>query len=123
VLNAEHRFVLTAFSPVLFNLTMIAVLAVLLIWRHDALFSATVIAGAVGVAGRLQMLVLVQRRPWRDGVATPIRIAFDPQIRAFFRRGIPGMIANAGPQFLIVGGAIIASSSPAAVSWLYSPTA
>jgi putative peptidoglycan lipid II flippase len=29
------------------------------------------------------------------------------------------MIANAGPQFLIVGGAIIASSSPAAVSWLY----
>jgi putative peptidoglycan lipid II flippase len=29
------------------------------------------------------------------------------------------MVANAGPQFLIVGGAIIASSSPAAVSWLY----
>jgi putative peptidoglycan lipid II flippase len=119
VLNAEHRFVLTAFSPVLFNLTMIAVLAVLLIWRHDPLFSATVIAGAVGVAGCLQMLVLVQRRPWRDGAATPVRIAFDPQIRAFFRKGIPGMIANAGPQFLIVGGAIIASSSPAAVSWLY----
>jgi putative peptidoglycan lipid II flippase len=38
---------LTAFSPVLFNLTMIAVLIVLLIWRHDPLFSATVIAGTV----------------------------------------------------------------------------
>lgn len=119
VLNAEHRFMLTAISPVLFNVTMIVVLLVLLAWRHDPLFSATVIAGAVGVAGCLQMLILVQRRPWRDGVATPIRVSFDPQMRGFFRKGIPGMIANAGPQFLIVGGAIIASSSPAAVSWLY----
>lgn len=119
VLNAEHRFMLTAFSPVLFNLTMIAVLIVLLIWRHDPLFSATVIAGTVGIAGCLQMLILIQRRPWRDGIATPVRISFDPQIRGFLRKGIPGMVANAGPQFLIVGGAIIASSSPAAVSWLY----
>jgi putative peptidoglycan lipid II flippase len=71
------------------------------------------------------MLILIQRRPifrkrpWRDGAATPIRISFDPQMRAFFGKGIPGMIANAGPQFLIVGGAIVASNSPAAVSWLY----
>jgi len=119
VLNAEHRFMLTAISPVLFNLTMITVIVVLLVWRHEPLFSATVIAGAVGVAGCMQMLILVQRRPWRDGVATPVKISFDPQIRGFLRKGIPGMIANAGPQFLIVGGAIIASSSPAAVSWLY----
>lgn len=119
VLNAEHRFVLTAISPVLFNVTMITVILVLLAWRHDPQFSATLIAGAVGVAGCLQMLILVQRRPWRDGIATPICISFDPQIRGFFRKGVPGMIANAGPQFLIVGGAIIASSSPAAVSWLY----
>lgn len=119
VLNAEHRFMLTAISPVLFNLTMIIVLVVLLAWRHEPLFSAIVISGAVGVAGCLQMLILVQRRPWRDGVATPIRVSFDPQIRKFFRKGVPGMIANAGPQFLIVGGAIVASSSPAAVSWLY----
>ncbi|WP_424628665.1 murein biosynthesis integral membrane protein MurJ [Bradyrhizobium sp. SYSU BS000235] len=119
VLNAEQRYLLTAFSPVLFNITLIVVLVVLLVWRHDPLFSATVISGAVGVAGCLQMLILVQRRPWREGVATPLRISFDPQIRGFLRKGIPGMIANASPQFLIVSGAIIASSSPAAVSWLY----
>jgi putative peptidoglycan lipid II flippase len=119
VLNAEHRFFLTAFSPVLFNITMIAALAVLLIWRHDPLFSAMVLAATVGIAGCMQMLILIQRRPWRDGIATPIQISFDPQMRAFFGKGIPGMIANAGPQFLIVGGAIVASNSPAAVSWLY----
>ncbi len=119
VLNAEHRFVLTAFSPVLFNLTMIVTLVVLIVWRHDAIFSTTVIAAMVGIAGCLQMLILIQRRPWRAGLATPVRISFDPQIRSFFRKAIPGMIANAGPQLLIVGGAIIASTSPAAVSWLY----
>jgi putative peptidoglycan lipid II flippase len=30
-----------------------------------------------------------------------------------------GMVANSGPQLLIVAGAVIASSSPSAVSWLY----
>ncbi len=88
VLNAEHRYLLTAFSPVLFNITLIVVLVVLLVWRHEPLFSATAIAGAVGVAGCLQMLILVQRRLWRDGIATPIRISFDSQIRGFLRKGI-----------------------------------
>lgn len=119
VLNAQGRFVLTAFSPVLFNLVMIAVLAVLLVWRHDPAFAGPVIAATVGIAGCLQMVVLIRRRPWRDGVASPIRISFDAEMRGFFRKGIPGTIANAGPQFLIVAGAIVASAAPAAVSWLY----
>lgn len=119
VLNAGHRFVLTAFSPVLFNIVMICTIGLLLVWQHDPAWSATAMAGAVGVAGCLQMLILVQRRPYRDGIATPVRISFDPQIRAFFRKATPGMLANSGPQFLIVAGAIMASSSPAAVSWLY----
>ncbi|EKS30045.1 murein biosynthesis integral membrane protein MurJ [Afipia felis] len=119
VLNAERRFLLTAFSPVLFNLMMIAIILSLLLWHHDAQTSATIIAGAVGVAGCFQMLVLIQRRPWRSGLAAPIRISFNPQIRAFYRKAVPGMIANSGPQFLIVAGAIIASGAPAAVSWLY----
>ena len=40
-------------------------------------------------------------------------------MRGFFGKAIPGMIASAGPQWLVVAGAIIASSSPSAVSWLY----
>lgn len=119
VLNAGHRFMLTAFSPVLFNIVMICTIGVLLVWQHEPAWSATAMAGAVGVAGCLQMLILVQRRPYRDGIATPVRVSFDPQIRAFFRKATPGMLANSGPQFLIVAGAIMASSSPAAVSWLY----
>jgi putative peptidoglycan lipid II flippase len=119
VLNAQHRFALTAFSPVLFNITMIAVLGALLIWPHNPMTSATIIAGAVGAAGSLQMLMLLLRKALGDCIASPVRISADPQTRGFFRKGVPGMLANAGPQFLIVAGAIIASNTPSAVSWLY----
>ena len=40
-------------------------------------------------------------------------------MRGFFARAIPGMIASAVPQLLAIAGAMIASSSPSAVSWLY----
>src|SRR5882672_8640310 len=117
LLNAQNRFVLTAFSPLLFNLALIAVMAVLLGWRQDPASAALILAATVGVAGLLQLLILMLRRG--SDIATPLRVAFDPQMRGFLGRAIPGMIAGAGPQLLVVAGAVIASSSPSAVSWLY----
>jgi putative peptidoglycan lipid II flippase len=40
-------------------------------------------------------------------------------MRQFLSRAVPGMVASSAPQLLAVAGAIIASSSPSAVSWLY----
>ena len=116
LLNAQGRFALTAFSPLLFNIALIAVLAVLLGRRADAGFAALIIAATVGIAGLLQLLILVSHG---GSIAAPLRISFDADMRGFLRLAAPGMIASAGPQLLVVGGAIIASSSPAAVSWLY----
>jgi putative peptidoglycan lipid II flippase len=116
LLNAQGRFALTAFSPVLFNIALIAVMLALLVWRHDASMAALVTAATVGVAGLLQLLILVLPG---GSLATPPQISFDAGMRGFFRKAIPGMVANSGPQLLIVGGAIIGSSSPSAVSWLY----
>jgi putative peptidoglycan lipid II flippase len=117
LMNAQHRFALTAFSPLLFNLALISVMVVLLGWRQDADFAARVIAATVGIAGFLQLLILLLRRG--GSIATPLRISFDADMRGFFGKAIPGMIASSGPQLLVVGGAIIASSSPSSVSWLY----
>jgi putative peptidoglycan lipid II flippase len=117
LLNAQGRFALTAFSPLLFNIALIAVMMVLLGWRQDAHDAALIVAATVGIAGLLQLSVLVLRRG--GSVATPLRIAFDAEMRGFLGTAIPGMIASSGPQLLVVGGAIIASSSPSAVSWLY----
>ncbi|NVN85628.1 MAG: murein biosynthesis integral membrane protein MurJ [Rhodopseudomonas sp.] len=117
LLNAQHRFALTAFSPLLFNLALIGTTIALLIWRRDAAEAALILAATVGVAGLLQLLTLAWRRG--DAVATPLRLAFDAEMRGFLGRALPGMLANSGPQWLIVAGAVIASAVPAAVSWLY----
>jgi putative peptidoglycan lipid II flippase len=117
LLNAQGRFTLTAFSPLLFNVALIGVMIVLLGWRQDGTDAARVIAATIGIAGFLQLLTLALRRG--DGTATPLRIAFDGEMLRFIGKAIPGMIASAGPQLLVVAAAIIASSSPSAVSWLY----
>src|SRR6201996_5266428 len=117
LLNAQARFALTAFAPLLFNIALISVMIALFGWRGDTASAARVIAATVGIAGLVQLLILILRPG--GGIATPLRVGFDPQMRGFFGKAIPGMIASAGPQLLIVAGAIIASSSPAAVSWLY----
>lgn len=118
LMNAQARFVLTAFSPLLFNIALIVVMTLLLAWRQDEPTAAMVMAATVGVAGLLQLLMLVLRRS-SGNLATPLRLSLDSEMRGFFRKAIPGMVANSGPQLLIVIGAIIASATPAAVSWLY----
>ena len=117
LLNAQGYFTLTAFSPLLFNIALIGVMIALLGWPQDGAHAAPVIAATVGIAGFLQLLILVLRRG--DGTATPLRVALDGEMRGFIGKAVPGMIASAGPQLLIVAAAIIASSSPSAVSWLY----
>ena len=117
VMNAQGRFALTAFSPLLFNVALIAVMAGLLLWRQDAARAALILAGVVGFAGLLQLTILIARQD--ENSAAPLRVAFDAEMRSFFARAIPGMVASSGPQLLMVAAAIIASGSPSAVSWLY----
>jgi putative peptidoglycan lipid II flippase len=117
LLNAQGRFALTAFSPLLFNIALIAAIAALLASHADAAFAAWLLAATVGIAGLLQLGMLLSQRTGR--LATPLRVSFDQGMRGFFARAVPGMIASSGPQWLMVAGAIIASASPSAVSWLY----
>ena len=86
LLNAQGRFALTAFSPLLFNIALIAVMIALLGWRQDAACAALIIAATVGIAGLLQLLILVLRRggECRDAAA---RIASTREMRGFLRPG------------------------------------
>jgi putative peptidoglycan lipid II flippase len=115
--SAQGRFVLTAFSPLLFNIALIAAMIVLIVAHRDAGFVALTLAATVGAAGMLQLSILALRRGER--IAAPLRVSFDAEMRRFLSRAIPGMVASSAPQLLIVAGAMIASNSPSAVSWLY----
>jgi putative peptidoglycan lipid II flippase len=120
VLNAERRVAAAAYGLVVFNLVLVAVVAALLASGIDGrAASGQILSGAVVVAG-LAQLALVGGAMWRLPAA-PVwpRLAFSETTRRFFLRAIPGMIAGGIPQLKLMGGAIIASSSPAAVSWLY----
>lgn len=117
LLNAQGRFALTAFSPLLFNIALISVMTVLLLRRQEATDAAQIIAATVGIAGFLQLSMLVLRRG--GAIAAPLRVSFDAEIRGFLAKAVPGMVASSAPQLLMVAGVIIASASPSAVSWLY----
>jgi putative peptidoglycan lipid II flippase len=117
LLNAQGKFALTAFTPLLFNIALIAAIAVLLVGHADAPLAAWMLAATVGIAGLLQLAMLASQRSAR--LASPLRVNFDKEMRGFFAKAIPGMIASSGPQWLIIAGAIIASATPSAVSWLY----
>src|ERR1700753_3484571 len=117
LLNAQGRYALTAFSPLLFNIALITVMIALLASRQDGAHAALVIAATVGIAGLLQLVTLALRRG--AGTATPLRVSLDAEMRKFLGSALPGMVASAGPQLLIITGAVVASASPSAVSWLY----
>ncbi|MBR1162113.1 murein biosynthesis integral membrane protein MurJ [Bradyrhizobium elkanii] len=116
LLSAQGRFALTAFSPLLFNIALISVMAVLLVRQQEPAQAALVMAATIGVAGFLQLSMLALRGA---KVASPLSVSFDPDMRGFLGRAIPGMVASSAPQWLMVAGAVIASTSPSAVSWLY----
>jgi putative peptidoglycan lipid II flippase len=116
IASAQGRFALTAFAPLLFNIALIAVMLVLL-WRHqDGATGGLALAATVGIAGLLQLSMLASRN---GGIATPLRLSADRDMRGFLARALPGMAASSAPQWLAVAGAIIASASPSAVAWLY----
>jgi putative peptidoglycan lipid II flippase len=70
-------------------------------------------------AGAAQLLCVgiawlrLDTRPRRLSLGLP------PTVRRFFVQAIPGVVAGGIPQLKLMAGAMVASSSQAAVSWLY----
>jgi putative peptidoglycan lipid II flippase len=119
LLNAHARFAAAASIGALFNLVvLLALLAVTAFRGGDSDASGDVLAGSVAFAGLCQLvLLLIAVR--RAGLSLPrLSIGFDPEIRAFIRRAIPGAIANASSQFTLMAGIMAASTSAGAISWL-----
>jgi putative peptidoglycan lipid II flippase len=120
-LNAEGRFVAVALGVIAFNAMLLAALA----WA--AAFGGAVpstigaiLAHGIVLGGLAQLLItgagffmLRKTRPMRG------YLGLSADTRRFFARAVPALIAAGIPQLKLIAGAMVASSSPAALSWLY----
>jgi putative peptidoglycan lipid II flippase len=72
-------------------------------------------ASSIVIAGLIQLMLVATaiRRPHR------LLPRFSPELRGFYAKALPGLIASGIPQLKLIAGAMVASSSQAAVSWLY----
>jgi len=119
-LNAAGRVAAAAFGLVVFNAVLVAVVLALIMSNAPATAgTAAMLSAAMVVAGAAQLLCVgaawlrLETRPRR------LSLAPSPAVRRFFVQAIPGVFAGGIPQLKLMAGVMVASSSQAAVSWLY----
>ncbi len=119
-LNAAGRVAAPAFGIAVFNGVLVAVVFALVLSGAQATFgTVAILSAAVAVAGAAQFILV--GAAWLRLDTGPRRLSFGlpPAVRRFFVRAIPGVLAGGIPQLKLMAGTMVASSSPAAVSWLY----
>ncbi|MDC7788440.1 murein biosynthesis integral membrane protein MurJ [Rhodoplanes sp. TEM] len=120
ILNAEGRVTAVAFGPIVFNGVLIAAVAGLLLGGPALTAQAgAVLAIAIVVAGLGQTVLIGSAARRLPAHPRRPRLAADPELRRLFALAGPGLLAGGIPQITLMAGAMIASPSPAAVSWLY----
>ncbi len=134
VLHAEGRVLAAALGIVAFNAVLLLALAWIAVF--GAPLPATIgalLAHAIVLAGIVQLAVtgvgFLRRRTTfaREGQqntrglgdAARLQLGLSADARRFFALAVPGLVAAGIPQLKLIAGTMIASSSPAAVSWLY----
>jgi putative peptidoglycan lipid II flippase len=119
-LNAEGRVAAAALGLVVFNsVLVIVVLALIASGAHATAGTAAVLSAAMAVAGIAQLICVGAAWMRLDTRPRRLSLRLTPPVRQFFRQAIPGVVAGGIPQLKLMAGAMVASSSQAAVSWLY----
>lgn len=120
VLNANGRFAVAAFATVAFNIVMLAALAIAYVLHGgSSVMSGRIAALGVTAAGIAQVM-LIGIAAWIGRArVTPWSVSFGREMRSFVALAVPGLIASAAPQITVIGGVMVASASPSAISWIY----
>ncbi|HEY0301110.1 MAG TPA: lipid II flippase MurJ, partial [Rhizomicrobium sp.] len=118
-LNAEGQVGAVTISTVMFNVVMVAAVALSIDLRIVDFDFTLVLTGAIVLAGFAQLLVtvlawLATGRRWRRA-----SVRVPDQTKALFSRAVPGLVAAGIPQLKLIAAAAIVSSSSSAVAWLY----
>jgi putative peptidoglycan lipid II flippase len=120
VLNAERRVVAAALGLVAFNAVLVSAVAWIAVFVDAPMqASGATLAQAIVLAGIAQLVVTGVGFLRVRGTRIRPHFGFSAETRRFFALAAPSLIAAGIPQLKLIAGAMVASSSPAAVSWLY----
>jgi putative peptidoglycan lipid II flippase len=120
ILNAQKKVAAAAAGVVVFNVILLAALAlVLALGTGASRLSGDVLSISFVAAGAVQLLLVAAALRGSPDCPARIRLRPTPAVTQFFAQALPGVLAAGVPQFVLMAGALVASPSPAAVSWLY----
>ncbi|HEY1541265.1 MAG TPA: murein biosynthesis integral membrane protein MurJ [Xanthobacteraceae bacterium] len=120
MLNAQGRVAAAAFALVVFNGVFVAALVVIIgLGGRASYFAGAALSVSIVVAGLAQLATVGTALMREEVRPRRLSVRASPEVRRFFARAIPGVVAGGIPQLKLMAGAMVASSSPAAVSWLY----
>jgi putative peptidoglycan lipid II flippase len=119
-LNAAGRVAAAAFGIAIFNAVLVAAVFALILSGATATYeTAAWLSATIAAAGAAQLACVAAA--WLRLGTRPRRLSpgLPPAARRFFVQAVPGVLAGGIPQLKLMAGAMVASSSHAAVSWLY----
>jgi putative peptidoglycan lipid II flippase len=119
ILNAEKRVGAAAFGIVVFNGVLVAAVLLVLTLGSASRLAGDILSFAVVVAGLGQLLLVGGAVLQQPGLPHWFSLRISTDVRRFYARAIPGVIAGGIPQLKLMAGAMVASSSQSGVSWLY----
>jgi putative peptidoglycan lipid II flippase len=120
MLNAQGRVGAVAFAIVVFNAVFVAAFVVIIgLGGRASYVAGAAMSVAIVVAGLAQLATVGAALMRQEVRPRRLSARASPEVRHFFTRAIPGVVAGGVPQLKLMAGAMVASSSPAAVSWLY----
>jgi putative peptidoglycan lipid II flippase len=116
VLNSINRFAHAAAAPIMLNVTMIA--ALIFVAPHSGL-TGLALSWAMAIAGIIQFLwMVIACHHAGMGLSLP-RPRLTDGVKRLLRLMVPGILGSSVMQVNLLIGTMIATSQPAAVSYLY----
>jgi putative peptidoglycan lipid II flippase len=125
VLAAHARFLAVAWSPLLINLAMIALLAAPLVGMTLVGMTlaprtmALALAATMSLAALAQLALLLLALRRLPGAVRLRRPAFDADQRRLVRLALPALVAAAGSQLILLAAMPAASTIPGALAYLH----
>ena len=116
LLNANNRYALWSFSPIILNLFMIGAMG---LSYYYSLITSLILSWSVLISGLLQILIIIFWASRKKIKLSLVKPKLTKNIKSLFKLLLPNILAGGIIQINQFIGVMFASSITGAISWLY----